>query len=88
VKPDVVAMGSGTALISGRGTLVHDMGTSFSTPIVTGLVACLWQGLPQKTAKEIISLVQQSCSQYDTPDNVLGYGLPDFWQAYMIGMTQ
>lgn len=88
VKPDVVALGSGTSLISGRGTLVHDMGTSFSTPIVTGLVACLWQGLPQKTAKEIISLVQQSSSQYDEPDNVLGYGLPDFWQAYMIGITQ
>ena len=85
VKPDVVAQGVGTTLISGRGTLIRDMGTSFSTPIVCGLVACLWQGLPGKTALEIIELVRQSASQYDTPDNIYGYGLPDFWQAYMIG---
>lgn len=85
VKPDVVALGSGTSLISGRGTLVHDMGTSFSTPVVCGLVACLWQGLREKTASEIIDLVRRSASQYEMPDNILGYGLPDFWQAYMIG---
>ena len=85
VKPDVVALGSGTTLISGRGTLVRDMGTSFSTPIVCGLVACLWQGLRHKTALEIINMVRQSCSQYETPDNILGYGVPDLWQAYMIG---
>ena len=88
VKPDVVALGAPAALLSGRGTLVHDMGTSFSTPVVCGLVACLWQGLPQKTATEIIELVRQSGSQYDQPDNILGYGLPDFWQAYMIGQSQ
>ncbi|MCR4919102.1 MAG: S8 family serine peptidase [Prevotella sp.] len=85
VKPDVVAMGASTALISGRGTLVNDMGTSFSTPIVSGLVACLWQGLRHKTALEIINLVRQSASQYDTPDNILGYGIPNFWQAYLVG---
>ena len=84
-KPDVVALGSGATLISGRGTLIRDMGTSFSTPIVCGLVACLWQGLPNKTACEIIDLVRQSASQYDEPDNILGYGIPNFWKAYLIG---
>ena len=85
VKPDVVALGSGTTLISGRGTLIHDMGTSFSTPIVCGLVACLWQSLREKTALEIIKLVRESSSQYETPDNIFGYGLPDFWKAYTTG---
>ncbi len=83
VKPDVVAMGNGTALISGRGSLVHDMGTSFSTPIVCGLVACLWQGLRDKTALEIIDIVKKSSSQYTEPENIYGYGIPDFWQAYI-----
>ena len=78
-------MGSGTALVSGRGALVRDMGTSFSTPIVTGLVACLWQGLPKKSAIEIIELIRNCGSQVDEPDNVLGYGIPDFWKAYIIG---
>ena len=82
VKPDIMAMGNGTALISGRGTLVHDMGTSFATPIVSGLVACLWQGLRHKTAYEIIEMVRHSASLYSTPNNIYGYGIPNFWKAY------
>jgi subtilisin family serine protease len=88
VKPDVVAMGAPTTLINGKGMLCHDMGTSFSTPLIAGLVACLWQGLRQMTALEIIELVRQSASQYDTPDNIYGYGTPDFWNAYMAGQPQ
>lgn len=83
VKPDVVARGSNTTLISGRGTLVHDMGTSFSTPLICGMVACLWQALPDKTASEIMEIVRQSGDLYDAPNNIFGYGLPDFWKAYM-----
>ena len=82
VKPDVVALGHNTTLISGRGTLVHDMGTSFSTPVTCGMVACLWQGLPELTALQIIELIRQSADQYDAPNNIYGYGLPDFWKAY------
>ena len=85
VKPDVMALGSPASLISGRGTVIRDMGTSFSTPIVAGLVACLWQALPNKTAIEIINLVRQTSSQYQDPDNIYGYGIPNFWRAYMIG---
>ena len=85
VKPDVMALGSPANLISGRGSVVRDMGTSFSTPIVCGLVACLWQALPNKTALDIINIVRQTASQHDQPDNVYGYGLPNFWRAYMIG---
>lgn len=82
IKPDVVALGAPTVLISGRGTLVHDMGTSFSTPVVCGLVACLWQALPQKTALEIIDIVRRSANQYNEPNNILGYGIPNFRKAY------
>lgn len=88
VKPDVMALGSPASLISGRGTIIRDMGTSFSTPIVAGLVACLWQALPDKTAFEIINLVRQTSSQYQEPDNIYGYGIPNFWRAYMIGKTE
>jgi len=83
VKPDVVAQGAPAALISGRGTLVHDMGTSFSTPVVCGLVACLWQGLRDKTALEIIDIVRRSANQYNEPTNIFGYGIPNFWEAYL-----
>lgn len=88
VKPDVMALGSPAALISGRGTIIRDMGTSFSTPIVAGLVACLWQALPDKTTLEIIDLVRQTSSSYKKPDNIYGYGIPNFWKAYMIGRME
>lgn len=85
VKPDVMAIGSPTALISGRGMAVRDMGTSFSTPVVCGLVACLWQAFPGKSVTDLINLIRQTADNHDTPDNVYGYGKPNFWRAYMIG---
>ena len=88
VKPDVMALGSPASLISGRGSVIRDMGTSFSTPLVAGLVACLWQALPEKTALEIIDLVRQASSNYDEPDNIYGYGIPNFWRAYMVGKVK
>ena len=87
IKPDVVARGSNTTLISGRGTLVHDMGTSFSTPVTCGMVACLWQALRQLTALQVMQLVRESADRHDAPDNIYGYGLPDFWKAYQQGLN-
>lgn len=86
MKPDVVALGASATVLSGKGGVNHDMGTSFSTPITCGLVACLWQSLPGKTAPEIMELVRQSADQYDMPNNIFGYGLPNFWKAYQSGL--
>lgn len=85
VKPDVVAMGAPARLVNGRGAIMDDMGTSFSAPIVCGLMACLWQAMPSKTAEEMIELVRQTSSNADHPDNIYGYGMPNFWRAYQIG---
>ena len=85
VKPDVMALGAPATLISGHGTIVRDMGTSFSTPIICGLVACLWQSLPDKSATEIMKLIRESADNSLTPNNVYGYGKPDFWKAYSRG---
>ena len=85
VKPDVMALGSPTAVITGRGTIIRDVGTSFSAPLVAGMVACLWQALPDATARDIIALVRRCASNYATPDNINGYGIPDFWKAAVEG---
>lgn len=85
VKPDVMALGSPASVVTGRGTIVKDVGTSFSTPVVSGMVACLWQALRDKTALEIIDLVRASGDNAASPDNIYGYGVPDFWKAYHRG---
>lgn len=81
VKPDIVAIGSPASVMTGRGTIIEAMGTSFACPIIAGLVACLWQALPNKTAHEIIDIVRRSAENYNTPDNIYGYGNPSFRKA-------
>lgn len=88
VKPDVMALGSPAAVITGRGTIIRDVGTSFSAPLVAGMVACLWQALPDATARDIIVLVRRCASNYATPDNIYGYGIPDFWKAAVEGNNE
>ena len=88
VKPDVVAIGAPARLVNGRGVIIDDMGTSYSAPIICGLTACLWQGLRNMTANEMIDLVRQNGSNNDHPDNIYGYGVPNFWRAYMVGKVK
>ncbi len=78
VKPDVCAMGSPATVVDGQGRLTINSGTSFSSPIICGMVACLWQAHPELTAKQLISLVRRLGDRHDSPDNVYGYGIPDF----------
>ena len=88
VKPDVVAIGAPARLVNGRGAIISDMGTSFSAPIVCGLTACLWQALRQLKAEEIIELIRKTSNNYEHPDNIYGYGVPNFWRAYMTGKVK
>ena len=85
IKPDVVAIGAPARLVNGRGVIIDDMGTSFSAPIVCGLAACLWQAFRTMTAEQLIELIRKTSSNAEHPDNIYGYGTPNFWRAYMIG---
>lgn len=85
IKPDVMAFGSPASVITGRGAIINDNGTSFSSPLIAGMTACLWQALPYKTAKQIIKLVKMAGNNQQHPDNIYGYGVPDFWKAYQTG---
>lgn len=81
IKPDVAAQGVSTVVVNQSNQVVSNSGTSFSSPLVTGAIAALWQANPIKTPAEIISFVKNSGSQAGAPDNTLGYGIPDFQQA-------
>lgn len=78
VKPDVVAQGAGSAIINISGNVDFSNGTSFSSPIMTGAIASLWQANPNKTNLEIMQIVRESASRYNNPNNEIGYGIPDF----------
>ena len=82
VKPDVVAVGYKADVMGTDGNLTQANGTSFASPIMCGMVTCLWQACPELTAKEVIELVRRSGDRKDYPDNIYGYGVPDMWKAY------
>ena len=83
IKPDVVALGNNVCVINDAGQMRTNNGTSFSTPIVAGLAACLWQAFPLLKNTELIQLVKETSNQSLQPDALIGYGVPDMFNAYI-----
>ncbi|MBW8334542.1 MAG: S8 family serine peptidase [Prolixibacteraceae bacterium] len=81
VKPNVAAMGSATYLVTSGGVLGTSSGTSFSSPVMAGMGACLLQANPWANVKQVKMAIEQSAHQYSNPDSLLGYGIPDFEKA-------
>ena len=67
-KPDVAARGVAAFVIDDDNNITNNNGTSFSSPIMAGGIASLWQALPNATNEEIKDYVRMSASQYTTPD--------------------
>jgi subtilisin family serine protease len=84
IKPDVAALGVNTVVASPYGGVMMVKGTSFSTPLIAGAVASLWQANPAMNNMQIMEAVKQSSSQYSHSDSLLGYGIPDFCIANKI----
>lgn len=83
VKPEVCAMGAGTALINpANNEVINSNGTSFACPLVAGMAACLWSALPNATNMEIRERIIRSADRYTQPHEQYGYGIPDAWLAY------
>lgn len=82
IKPDVDAQGANVYIINSTGSIATSNGTSFSSPIMTGVIACLWEAYPNKTNAEIIQMVKESGSSYNTPTAQEGYGIPNFESVF------
>lgn len=87
IKPDIAAQGAGTTIVVSDGSVSSGSGTSFSSPIMAGMAACLWQSNMDLSNMYIYEGIIQSGSQYLNPDNQLGYGIPDFEVAQLILST-
>ena len=82
VKPNVMAMGKLTVFADLDSTIRVGNGTSFSSPVMAGGVACLMQAVYEKhNNMSIIHAVEQSADHYLSPSDTLGYGIPDLWKA-------
>lgn len=81
IKPDVCAVGYQTVVANSSG-IYSGYGTSFASPIIAGLVACVWQALPQYSSVEVVNLMKKYSSLYNSPNNSLGYGIPDVYILY------
>jgi len=86
-KPDVMAQGQASFVITQNNGITTANGTSFSSPILAGGVACLWQALPSLSNTQIMQLVRESASQFNNPDYFLGYGIPDLQVALTNGIS-
>lgn len=84
IKPNVAAQGTGTVVMSSSNSLTTANGTSFSSPLIAGLAAGLWQAFPQLTNMQLLRYLQQAGSQATRPDTLLGYGIPHFTRAFQL----
>lgn len=87
IKPDVLAQGESATIIDE----VFDIpktgnGTSYSSPIMAGVVACFWQAFPNLTNLQIMQKIRESADRYNNPNlqSQYGYGVPDFQKAYTV----
>jgi serine protease AprX len=81
VKPDVCAKGAGATVSNSSGGIVTANGTSFSSPILAGMVTTFWSAVPALTNAQIVQYVKQSADIYANPTVFKGYGVPDFQLA-------
>ncbi|QDK79465.1 S8 family serine peptidase [Spirosoma sp. KCTC 42546] len=81
VKPDLAARGQGTVIGIPNGLIATGDGTSFATPLLAGLATGFWQAHPRLTAAQVTTALRRSGSQSGTPDDQLGYGIPNFERA-------
>jgi hypothetical protein len=85
VKPGVAAVGWNAAVANVNTGLPEFLsGTSFACPNLAGLATCLWQAFPGENNMGIISALQQAAHKFTTPDDRVGYGIPDMKKAFVL----
>jgi len=84
IKPSVAAVGVGATIANpSTGQPGFGSGTSFACPNMAGLTTCLWQAFPEVNNMRIISVMQESATRANNPDDRVGYGIPDMKKAFV-----
>jgi Subtilase family/Secretion system C-terminal sorting domain len=89
IKPSVSAVGvSAVVANSVTGLPNYGSGTSFACPNMAGLSTCLWQAFPEVNNMAIINTLQQAANNANTPNDRVGYGIPDMKKAFVLLIKQ
>ncbi len=84
IKPDLSARGAKSLVCGPFVSCFFGNGTSFATPILAGAVACLWQSKTIATNMQVISALKNTASNFATPNNNIGWGVPQICNAKTI----
>jgi serine protease AprX len=87
IKPDVSAQGSSTVVAASSGGTTTSSGTSFSSPIIAGMTACLWQADLAAKNMDIVEALRLSGNFAANPNNQYGWGIPDYVVARLVLST-
>ena len=82
IKPDVSAQGASVYLAGGTG-YGRSNGTSFSAPMVAGIVTQILQVNPGLGPREVWHVLTSTASRSNTPNNDFGWGIVDADAAVM-----
>jgi len=90
LKPDVAALSSGvyTASSADDNGYFSRAGTSFSCPMVAGITALMLEANSNLTPAEVMEILHLTSSQPDTPDTLLGYGIPNALAAIRLAQER
>lgn len=84
LKPSVAAVGRNAVIANAvTGNPQFGNGTSYATPIMAGLVTCLWQAFPKASNMTIIETLQKNASRSDSPNIKMGFGIPNLKKSFI-----
>ncbi len=91
IKPDVCAPGATVSVVAEGAGYTNNSGTSFSTPLVSGIVGLIMQAHPTDSPSTIRDYLYQSstvaCKQSQR-DSIYGFGVPNAYLACVMRKEQ
>lgn len=77
IKPDLVARGGNTWVTMVNGQCAAGNGTSFSTPVLAGAVACMMLAHQSYSSMLLLDTLKHTASNAASPNNSIGWGKPN-----------
>jgi subtilisin family serine protease len=87
IKPDVVAMGvdvytaSSMTATAADSIYSYSSGTSFSSPLTSGVCALILSAHPELTPDQVKEALKMTANNKDKPNNIYGWGLINAYEA-------